>query len=84
MFLLTPDIRIVFKNVMSNNKKIVFVSILGPILATGLLSLNPSTITNACAQLYGDEYKYDNQPKKSSDVNVQKIKCVNSNINVNV
>jgi hypothetical protein len=69
---------------MNNNKKIVFVSILGAILATGLLSLNPSTITNGGAQLYEDEYKYDNQPKKSSDVNVQKIKCVNSNINVNV
>jgi len=35
----------------NNNKKIVFASILGAILATGLLSLNPSTITNAGAQM---------------------------------
>ena len=71
---------------MSNNNDtmIVFVSILGAILATGLLALNPSTITTAGAQLYEDDrYGYDNHPKKSSDVNAQKIKCINSNINVN-
>jgi hypothetical protein len=69
---------------MSNNQKIVFASILGAILATGLLSLNPSTITNTGAQLYGDQYGYDNNhPKKSSHTDIQKIKCVNSNINVN-
>jgi len=63
-----------------SNQKIVLASILGAILATSILALNPSTITSADAQMYGN---YDNHPKKSSDVNVQKIKCVNSNINVN-
>jgi len=67
----------------SNNRMIVFASILGAILATGLLALNPSTITNAGAQLYGDQYGYDNYKKKSYDVNVQKIKCINKNLNIN-
>jgi hypothetical protein len=61
---------------------IVFASIMGTILATGLLALNPSLITNASAQVYQDRYGYDKQPEKTN-VNVQKIKCVNSNINVN-
>jgi hypothetical protein len=39
-----------------SNKKIVFASILGAILATGLLALNPSTITNAQAVPYGTDY----------------------------
>ena len=68
---------------MSDNKKIVFASILGAILATSLLALNPSMIGNAGAQLYGDQYGYDNYQKKSSHTDIQKIKCVNSNINVN-
>jgi len=40
---------------------IVFASILGAILATGLLSLNPSTITNAQGQMYENQYdtRYD-------------------------
>jgi len=83
----------------NNNRMIVFASILGAILATGILALNPSTITNAGAQLYGDHqygynsnyyyqddnrYGYDNNhQKKSSYGDIQKIKCVNSNINVN-
>jgi len=67
----------------SNNRIIVFASILGAILATGLLALNPSTITNANAQTYGDQYGYGNYQKKSSHTDIQKIKCVNSNINVN-
>jgi len=76
---------------------IVFASILGAILATGLLALNPSTITNVGAQMYGNQYGYDsnyyqddnrysydnNHQKKSSHADIQKIKCVNSNINVN-
>ncbi len=43
---------------MSNNnsQKIVFASILAAILATGLLALNPSSITNAQAVLYGADY----------------------------
>ena len=66
------------------------------ILAAGLLALNPSTITNAQAQMYDNQYGYDNNyyqddnryssdnhPKKSSHVDIQKISCVNSNINVN-
>ncbi|MGB9169300.1 MAG: hypothetical protein WCB31_10275 [Nitrososphaeraceae archaeon] len=82
---------------MSNNKWIVLTSILGAILATGLLALNPSMIGNAQAQMYANDYEYDsnhyqddnrysydnNHPKKSSHVDIQKIKCVNSNINVN-
>jgi hypothetical protein len=67
----------------NNNKKIVFASIMGAILATGILALNPSMVVNAGAQLYGDQYGYDNHQKKSSHTDIQKIKCVNSNINVN-
>jgi len=70
----------------SNSKMIVFASILGAILATGLLALNPSSpiLTNASGQPYGDHHGYDNNyQKKSSHTNIQKIKCVNSNINVN-
>ena len=44
-----------FNNVLSNNnnRMIVFASILGAILATSILTLNPSTITNAQAMPYG-------------------------------
>ncbi|HLN33946.1 MAG TPA: hypothetical protein VK250_01540 [Nitrososphaeraceae archaeon] len=67
----------------SNSRMIVFASILGAILATSILALNPSTITNATAQMYGDQYGYDNNHQKKSYTDIQKIKCVNSNINVN-
>ncbi len=69
----------------NNNRMIVFASILGAILATIMLALNPSTITYAGAQMYGDhQYGYDNNhEKKSSHTDIQKISCVNSNINVN-
>ena len=73
----------------SKNRMIVFASILGAILATGLLVLNPSPIIiSAGGQMYEDQYGYDNnnnnhKTKKISDVNIQKINCVNSNINVN-
>ena len=45
-------------------------------------------VVNAQAQMYNYVYEphyYNVYPdqKKSSDVNVQKLKCVNSNINVN-
>jgi hypothetical protein len=58
------------------------------IAVTGLLTLNPSMLTNAHAQMYGFNYGNDHNKvypdqKKGSDVNVQKIKCLNSNINVN-
>jgi hypothetical protein len=102
-----------FINVMSNNsKKMVFASVMGVILATGILAINPSIIGNAQAQSYGynDQYSYDGNyykddnrygydgnyyqddnrnsydnkhQKKSSHTDIQKIKCVNSNINVN-
>ena len=89
---------------------IVFASILGAILATSILALNPSTITNAQAMPYGsegydddrhsyygdqygynsnyyyqddNEYGYDNNHQKKSYGDIQKISCVNSNINVN-
>jgi hypothetical protein len=91
----------------SNNRIIVFASILGAILVTGILALNPSTITNAQAMPYGSEdydyrhsysdqygddsnyyqddnrYSYDKKDSKSSHGNIQKISCVNGNINVN-
>jgi hypothetical protein len=51
-------------------------------VAASLLTLNPSMITTAQAEPYGDEYGYDKHPEKTN-VNIQKIKCVNSNINVN-
>ncbi len=65
-------------------KKIVLASIT-VIIATGLLALNPSIIGYAQGQMYGNyEYGYDNNyPKKSSPGDIQKINCVNSNINVN-
>ena len=63
---------------------IVFASIIGAILATSLVAINPSIVGNAGAQMYGDDqYGYDNHQKKSSHTDIQKIKCVNSNINVN-
>ena len=35
------------------------------------------------AQMYDYDYGYEKHQEKSSDVNIQKIKCVNSDINVN-
>lgn len=76
----------------------MFVSILGAIVATCMLALNPSPmIANAGAQMYGDQYGYDtnyyqddnrygydnNHQKKSSHGDIQKINCVNSIININ-
>jgi hypothetical protein len=73
---------------MSNNN-IVFGSIMAAILATGILALNPSIIEDAQAEMYANEYghdisynKYYPEPK-SSHTDIQKIKCGNSNINVN-
>jgi hypothetical protein len=65
---------------MSNNK-VVLASIMLAVAAS-LLTLNPSMITTAQAEPYGDQYGYDRHPEKTN-VNIQKIKCVNSNINVN-
>jgi len=67
-----------------NMEKVVFPSIL--LIASGLLTIGPSINTEA--QIYdfdlgNDHYKVYPDPKKTSDVNVQKLKCVNSNINVN-
>ena len=68
---------------MSNNNKVVLASIMLAIGAS-LLTLNPSMITTAQALPYGDEYGYghDKHPEKKF-LNIQKIKCINSNINVN-
>ena len=67
---------------MSNNKVL-----LGSIMLTigaSLLTLNPSIITTAQAQPYGDEYGYGHgKHAEKTFVNIQKIKCINSNINVN-
>ncbi len=67
-----------------NKKKALFPSIL--LIASGLLTLGP--LINTQAQIYefdlgNDHYKVYPDPKKSSDVILQKLKCVNSNINVN-
>jgi hypothetical protein len=40
-------------------------------------------ITNVGAQMYDHRYGYDNHEKKSSHLNLQKIKYVNSTLNVN-
>jgi len=65
---------------MTNQVRLVMACIL--IVIAGLLVLNPSTITIVQAQMYSYDYGYDKDEKKS-DVNIQKIKCVNRNINVN-
>ena len=81
---------------MTNNSKIVLASIV-LIVATGLMALSPSTIVgNAQAQMYENQYRHDsnyyqddnryghdNNHQKKSYGDIQKIKCVNSNINVN-
>ena len=78
-----------------SNQKVVFASIT-LIIAAGLMALSPSMIGNAQAQMYDNQYRHDNnyyqddnkysydkKEPKSSHVDIQKIKCVNSNINVN-
>jgi hypothetical protein len=78
-----------------SNQKIVLASIT-VMVAAGLLALNPSMIGNAQAQMYDNQYAYDNyyyqddnrysydkKDPKSSHTDIQKIKCVNSNVNVN-
>lgn len=81
------------------NKKIVLAPLLAAILAAGLLFINPTSITNAQAQMYNDgygdrysddsyykdydRYDYDSHTKKSPDVSVQELECVNSDVNVN-
>jgi len=79
---------------MTHQTKIVLASIT-VIVAAGLLALNPSMIGNVQAQMYDNQYGYDNNyyqddnrysyDKKDSKSygDIQKIKCVNSNINVN-
>jgi hypothetical protein len=69
------------------NQNVLLASIL--IVAAGLLVLNPSLLGNAQGQIYANDYGYDSNynsypEAKSSHTDVQKIKCVNSNINVNV
>ena len=69
-------IKFPFNNVTTQQSRIVPASTV-LILSMGLLILNPSMLTTAQGQMY------DKHPKKSSDVNIQKIKCINSNVNVN-
>jgi endonuclease/exonuclease/phosphatase family metal-dependent hydrolase len=70
------------------NQSLLLVSIL-TLVAAGLLALSPSMIIgNAQAQMYNYDYENDHHKvypdaKKSSDENIQKIKCINSNVNVN-
>jgi hypothetical protein len=59
------------------------------IVAAGLLIINPSTIQNTQAQTYANEYGYDSSQgnyyaePKSSNVEIQKISCINDNKNIN-
>ncbi|MFB5600672.1 MAG: hypothetical protein ACE5SW_10650 [Nitrososphaeraceae archaeon] len=60
------------------------------IVAAGLLTLSPSMIWNAQAETYDDNhyqsdnsYSYDQKEPKVSHLNIQKINCGNSNVNVN-
>jgi len=84
----------VFNNIMTNNK--IVLAFIAVLVAAGLLALSPSIIGNAQAQMYANDYGYDNnyyqddnrysydkKDSKSSHGDIQKIKCVNSNINVN-
>ena len=71
------------------NQRVLLVFIL-TVVETGLLVLGSSMImiVNAQAQMYNylyepHHYNVYPDPKKSSDVNIQKIKCLNSNITVN-
>jgi len=71
------------------NQKVLLVSIL-TVVETGLLVLGSSMImiVNAQGQMYNyvygpDHYNVYPDPKKSSDVNIKKIECFNSNITVN-
>ena len=71
-------------------QKVLLVSIL-TVVEIGLLVLSSSImmmVVNAQAQMYNYVYEPVHynvypDPKKSSDVNIQKIKCLNSNITVN-
>src|SRR5574339_288787 len=73
---------------MTGTKKIVLASI-SMIVAAGLLVLNPSMIQNTQAQTYANEYGYDSSygnyyaEPKSSNVEIQKISCINDNKNIN-
>ena len=71
------------------NQRVPLVFIL-TVVETGLLVLGSSMImiVNAQAQMYNylyepHHYNIYPDPKKSSDVNIQKIECFNSNITVN-
>ena len=71
------------------NQTVLLVFIL-TVVETGLLVLGSSMImiVNAQAQMYNylyepHHYNIYPDPKKSSDVNIQKIECFNSNITVN-
>ena len=77
-----------------NNQKLLVAPTIVTIITTILLALSPSMIGNIQGQMYNHDdrqYAYDNnykndyypEPKKSSHVDIQKIKCVNNNINVN-
>ncbi len=71
------------------NQRVLLVFIL-TVVETGILVLGSSMImiVNAQAQMYNylyepHHYNIYPDPKKSSDVNIQKIECFNSNITVN-
>jgi len=74
-----------------NNQKLVLVSVILTVLATGLLALSPSINAQAQTYNYDNQYVYDDNnynnnyysDSKSSHVEVQKISCVNVNKNIN-
>ncbi|HET8856324.1 MAG TPA: hypothetical protein VFM28_02230 [Nitrososphaeraceae archaeon] len=65
--------------IVSSPKKIIISLFLSIILVTGILALSSSFMINAQAQpLYTNNYK-----SKDTNVDINKIKCINDNININ-
>jgi len=69
------------------NLKVVLGPLLVLIFIAALLILTPSIVGNVQAQMYGYQHENDHYKvytdSKSSGVNLQNIKCVSSNVNVN-
>jgi len=74
---------------MSHQTRTIVLASIAVIVAASLIAINPSIIGDAQAQMYANDYGYDSnynsysEPKNSFLTDIQKIKCVNSNINVN-
>jgi hypothetical protein len=74
---------------MSHQTRTIVLASIAVIVAASLIAINPSIIGDAQAQMYANDYGYDSnydsysEPKKSFLTDIQKIKCVSSNVNVN-